>query len=80
MKITKHVKVASDTYGTLAKLPCVASVARSPSGRITVLLSPEYTSGTLLAHTGDYLVRYASGQWQRFGSEAFFRLVTNPRE
>lgn len=79
MRITRFIKITTASCGIITELPCVESVARSPSG-ITVNLSPSHTSGSLQARTGDYLVCYASGKWQRFGSEAFFRLVTNPRE
>lgn len=79
MKVKDSIPVDSDTYERLFALPCVTAVSRAPSGDITVSLSPLHTEGALRAHTGDRLVQFASGKWQRFGKEAWFRLNQSPK-
>lgn len=78
MKAKRYIQINAKTYETLFSLECVTAVQRDPRGHIIVCLSPSATRGSLRARTGDWLVQFASGEWQRFGSEAYQRLVANP--
>lgn len=82
MKVKFSLKITPDTYERMFTLPCVTSVMRNEkkSKLFTVTLSPELTEGQLRANTGDWLVQYANGKWQVFGSAAYETLVHNPKE
>lgn len=82
MKITQHIKVWRKTVGKLEALDCVEAVSVDPADpkAVTVKLLDGTTRGCRYAHTGDYLVKFASGQWQRYGSSAFLALCLNPHE
>ena len=78
MKIKNIWKVCRANRDSLSETPCVRTVTDSPDG-LSVLLDPMYTRGRTVARSGDYIVQYASGLYQRFGSEAFARLERNPQ-
>lgn len=82
MKITQYIKVWRKTVRKLEELDCVEAVSVDPAEpkAVTVKLLDGTTRGCRYAHTGDYLVKFASGQWQRFGSGAFMALCLNPHE
>ena len=79
MRIIKTVKVSPENYEALFALPCVTSVTRDGDLSIIVTLSKEHTRGNLRAASGDYIVQFASGEWQRFGPVAFNHLTLNPK-
>lgn len=82
MKIIQHVKVWRKTVGELKTLDCVETVSVNPADpkAVTVRLFDSKTRGHRFAHTGDYLVKFETGLWQRFGCNAFQALHLNPSE
>lgn len=79
MKTIQSVPISNATYEKLFSVPCVTSVLRTGKD-ITVTLDASLTKGSLRASSGDYLVQFASGLWQRFGPEAWQKLLHNPPE
>lgn len=75
MKIDYSIKVTRENIHAIKALSCVASI--SEDGQ-TVKLKPDATRGGIILHSGDWLVRFKNGLYQRFGSAAYDRLVTNP--
>lgn len=45
---------------------------------ITVRFKDEVTDGSPIAHTGDWLVQYKTGKWQRFGNNVYQSLSFKP--
>lgn len=45
---------------------------------MTVYLNATETKGSLFVMEGDYIVQFASKQWQRVGCEAYNRIFKNP--
>lgn len=78
MKVIYSIKVHRDNLEKLQKLDCFSSVSTDTSGNVVCQFKDNKTRGSLIARTGDYAVQFASGEWQRFGSEAFSILVKNP--
>lgn len=74
MDIKYHIHIDNATYKKVAELPCVKSICRNERG-IKVILSPDYTHGRLVAHTGEYIAQYSSGLWQCYGAESFQRVI-----
>lgn len=82
MKITQYIKVWRETVGRLEEIDCVEAVSVAPADpkAVTVSLLKDKTKGCRFAHTGDYLVKFETGLWQRFGCNAFKALCLNPSE
>lgn len=78
MKVIYSIKVHRDNLEKLQKLDCFSSVGTDTSGNIVCQFKDNKTRGSLIARTGDYIVQFGSGEWQRFGSEAFSLLIKNP--
>lgn len=78
MKVKKTIRVRKETVNELLKQECVERVELWHNGNIVVKLLPGYTDGKTELYKGEYLVQFNSGKWQRFGSEAFQKLLKNP--
>lgn len=74
MNVIKKILISHATYDEVKRLPCVVNVDKETM--VTVYLDLDGRSCE--ARNGDYLVCFASGIWQRFGSEAADRLVVTP--
>lgn len=77
MKIEIQIRVCPRNREQLLRMPCVQH-AGYVDGIFTATISARYTRGVTTAHCGDWLVKFSSGLWQRFGSAAHDRLVHNP--
>lgn len=80
MKIVKTIKIGKTNIEEICSLECVDRLDWSEDGILIVHLSPGLTKGRLTVRTGEYLCQFASGLWQRFGSEAFGKTVCKPRK
>lgn len=80
MKIIDTVKVRATPVSELLALECVDRVEIGHDGTTMVYLDAEYTEGRLTASGGDSLCKFENGKWQRFGSLAMDRTMTNPRK
>lgn len=78
MKVKKTIRVRKETVNELLKQECVERVEQWHDGNIVVKLLPGYTDGKPELYKGEYLVQFNSGKWQRFGTEAFQKLLKNP--
>lgn len=78
MKVKKTIRVRKDTVNDLLKQECVERVDQCHDGNIVVKLFPGYTDGKPELRKGEYLVQFNSGKWQRFGADAFQKLLKNP--
>lgn len=78
MKVKKTIRVRKETVNDLLKQECVERVEQWHDGNIVVKLFPCYTDGKTELRKGEYLVQFNSGKWQRFGAEAFNKLLKNP--
>lgn len=78
MKVIYSIKVHKDNLSKLEKMDCFSSVGIDSNGRIACQFKDNKTRGSLIARTGDFVVQFASGEWQRFGSEAYSILIKNP--
>ena len=78
MKVKKTIRVRKETVNDLLKQECVERVDQCHDGNIVVKLFPGYTDGKLELRKGEYLVQFNSGKWQRFGADAFKKLLKNP--
>lgn len=76
MKVVKHIKIRKETVGEILKLDAVETVEMWHDGRIVVRLLPECTDGKCEAMKDEYIVQFKTGKWQRYGNEAFLRLVS----
>lgn len=74
MNVIKKTLISHATYDEVKQLPCVVSVDRKTMATVYLDLDGRRCE----ARNGDYLVCFASGIWQRFGSEAAGKLVMNP--
>lgn len=77
MKVIKTIRIRRENIGDIRKLECVENVVEK-EGDIKVTLKPEHTDGRLEAVKNEYLVKWKSGKWQRFGEAAFNHLYKNP--
>jgi len=68
-----------DNVDKFSLLPCVSAVTGARCAPVAHL-DPNATKGSLTVHAGEYLVQYASGLWQRYGAEAYNRLIRTPNE
>ena len=80
MKVIYSIKVHKDNVSQLKKLDCFTSVRKDTAGKIICQFKDNKTRGSMIARTGDYVVQFGSGEWQRFGAEAYSSLVKNPTE
>lgn len=80
MKIVKTIKIGKTNIEEICSLECVDQLDWLYDGTLIVHLSPGLTKGRLTVRTGEYLCQFASGLWQRFGSEAFGKTVCKPRK
>lgn len=78
MKVKKTIRVRKETVNELFKQECVDKIELWHDGNIVVKLLPGYTDGKPELCKGEYLVQFNSGKWQRFGAEAFQKLLKNP--
>ena len=77
MKVKKTIRIRRENVDDIRKLECVENVIEQ-DGDIKVTLKPEYTDGRIEAVKDEYLVKWKSGKWQRFGETAFNHLYKNP--
>lgn len=80
MKIVKTIKISKTNIEEILFLECVDRLGWSEDGTLEVHLNPGLTKGRLTVREGEYLCQFASGLWQRFGSEAFGKTVCKPRK
>lgn len=82
MNIVKSVRVWRNNIEELRSLDCLEFVNVSEDRyhrmEITVRFKDEVTDGSPIAHTGDWLVQYKTGKWQRFGSNIYQSLSFSP--
>lgn len=82
MNIIKSVRVWRDNIEQLRSLDCLefvnVSKDRLRRTSITVRFRNGATDGSPIAHTGDWLVQYKTGKWQRFGNNVYKSLSFNP--
>lgn len=79
MDIKYSIRVHKNNLETLKTLKCLQSVSVSEDGKaVTCQFKDNKTRGSLIARTGDWIVEYATGEYQRFGNEAYQRLCWNP--
>ena len=78
MKVKKTIRVRKETVNDLLRQECVERVELWHDDNIVVKLFPGYTDGKQELRKGEYLVQFNSGKWQRFGAEAFQKLLKNP--
>jgi hypothetical protein len=74
MNVIKKIPISHTTYDEVKRLPCVVSVNKETMSVVYLDLDGRSCE----ARNGDYLVCFASGIWQRFGSEAAGKLAINP--
>lgn len=77
MKVIKTIRIRRENIDGIRKLECVENVVEK-DGDIKVTLKPEYTDGRIEAVQDEYLVKWKSGKWQRFGEMAINNLYKNP--
>ena len=77
MIVVKIIKINRVNLDALSKLDCIEYIKHRADG-LVVRLKEEYTNGSVMLHSEDYLVEFENGLYQRFGSEAIQRLVKNP--
>ena len=70
-KIIEAIKITGKNLNEILKLECVDGYAECDGGRFGVFLSPQYTSGRIIANNGDYICKFANGMWQVYGQEAY---------
>ena len=78
MKVKKTIRVRKETVNDLLNQECVERVEQWHDGNIVVKLFHGYTDGKPELRKGEYLVQFNSGKWQRFGADAFQKLLKNP--
>lgn len=62
----------------ILKLECVRSVELWPNGNIVVYIWPQFTDGNTEVKKDEYIVKWDSGKYQRYGAIAFTKLFKNP--
>ena len=77
MKIIKDIRVKKENIDIIRTLECYKS-DKIVDGILTVYLNATETKGSLFVREGDYIVQFASKQWQRVGCEAYNRIFKNP--
>lgn len=74
MNITRRIRIDRSTIDEVSHLECVVKVSKDT-------MTVTYLDNQGLereARLGDYLVRFASGIWQRVGKEANDRIIAYP--
>lgn len=79
MKVILDIHFNGKNINDIFKLPCVKSVTKDKNDKPEVLLKREFTNGRLIAHIGDHFVKYESGLWQVYGSDAAEMINKNGR-
>lgn len=74
MNVIKKILISHTTYDEVKRLPCVVNVDKETLRTVYLDLNGRCCE----ARNGDYLVCFASGIWQRFGSEAVGKLTITP--
>ena len=77
MKVIKTIRIRRENVDDIRKLECVENIIEQ-DGDIKVTLKPEYTDGRIEAVKDEYLVKWKSGKWQRFGEMPINNLYKNP--
>lgn len=77
MKIIKDIRVKKENIDIIRTIECYKS-DKIVDGILTVYLNATETKGSLFVREGDYIVQFASKQWQRVGCEAYNRIFKNP--
>lgn len=81
MNIKYSIRVHGNNLETLKTLKCLQSVSVLEDGKaVTCQFKDNKTRGSLIARTGDWIVEFATGEYQRFGNEAYQRLCWNPSQ
>lgn len=80
MRILRSIKVWNGNIDKLNQLECLRSINVDEKTKdVTCHIKDNKTMSSLIAHSGDWLVEYETGMWQRFGDNAHSMLVFNPR-
>lgn len=80
MKVIYNIRVRKENVNELLKLECVHHIELFPDGRIIVHLLPEFTDGKQEVVNDEYIIRWESGKYQRYGATAFMNLFKNPNK
>jgi hypothetical protein len=78
MNVIYSIRVYKGNINVLKTLKCFESVSMSGDGDIICQFKPNKTRGNLIARSGDWVVEYSTGEYQRYGSEAYNRLFRTP--
>lgn len=80
MKIIRSVKVWRKSIDELKSLGCFEFVKTDENDprQVTCRFKHGATKGAPIAHTGDYIVQYETGLWQRMGVNVYEELNFSP--
>lgn len=78
MKVTKTIKIDKLNIEEIKSLECTDRLEYRDDDTIMVFLKSEFTKGRKTLSNGDFLCKFESGLWQRFGAEALARTLMNP--
>lgn len=80
MKIIRSVKVWRKSIDELKSLGCFEFVKTDKKDPRQVICRFKHgmTQGSPIVHTGDYVVQYETGKWQRMGSAMYQGLTFEP--
>lgn len=76
MKIIQKIHIHTSNIETLKTLECVERIEQDHNGLLVLHIRKSCTKGVTIARSGDWLVQYSNGQWQRFGASAFNLIIT----
>lgn len=77
MKIAYSIKVNKKNVSELRKLECVKEVATNAhTKKMECYIEEAKTRGRTTARQGEYIVRFASGEWQVFGGLSMERTLS----
>lgn len=79
MDITESIKVEKKNIDKLLELECVDRIIYQSGCQFEIVLKAEYSKGRLRVMSGDWLVKFGNGTWQRVGSNAYQNLIFKPR-
>lgn len=74
MNVIYSIRVYKGNIKVLKSLKCFESVSIKDGGDIICQFKPNKTRGSLIARNGDWVVEFSTGEYQRYGSEAYNRL------
>ena len=80
MKAIYNIRVRKENVSEILKLECVRNVELWPNGNIVVYIWPQFTDGKTEVVKDEYIVKWESGKYQRYGSTAFMNLFKNPNK